>query len=110
MHLRTYVGGLLVPLWALLLSGAAAAENGTEASIVDDPSATKSSSPPTRPNIIVMQPDDFAFMDEWTPPPDNPDGSSEQDGFPPSGLPNLERLRTGGLQMMQAYTTSPVCG
>ena len=109
MHLRTYVGGLLVPLWALLLSAAAAAENGTEASIVDDPSATKSSSPPTRPNIIVMQPDDFAFMDEWTP-PGNPDGFSEQDGFPPSGLPNLERLRTGGLQMMQAYTTSPVCG
>jgi len=75
-----------------------------------------------RPNIIVMQPDDFPFFAEWTPPPKNPKpvdkqmgaGSGDREefaeGFPSNyGMPNLERLRTQGLQMMQAYTASAMC-
>ena len=63
------------------------------------------------PNFIIMQPDDLQFFQEWTPPftvktnarvnfPDN-DGN---------GLPNIDLLRTNGLQMMNAYTASPMCG
>ena len=62
-----------------------------------------------RPNVIIMQPDDFPFMDEWTGPPNkpnNPDFHPEID----NGLQHINRLRLNGLQMMQAYTASPVCG
>ena len=90
------------------------------------------------PNIIVMQPDDFPFFAEWSPPPKNPkvvvevgggkkgggkkntrslqNTSSKKDNrefaerFPNGyGMPNLERLRTQGMQMMQAYTASSAC-
>jgi len=58
-----------------------------------------------------MQPDDLAFFDEWGAPPNNPDaGDRTPITFPSAGLPNIERLREGGLQMMQAYTASPMCG
>ncbi|VEU40089.1 unnamed protein product [Pseudo-nitzschia multistriata] len=57
-----------------------------------------------------MQPDDFRFLDNWTPPPNTPDNPNLADPFPAVGLPNIERLRTNGLQMMQAYTGSPMCG
>mmetsp|Transcript_24418 Transcript_24418/g.51940 ORF Transcript_24418/g.51940 Transcript_24418/m.51940 type:complete len:188 (+) Transcript_24418:578-1141(+) len=66
----------------------------------------------TRPNIIIMQPDDFKFLDEWTPPPNNPVTPDTRDRFPYNdgkGLPNIERLRLNGLQMMQAYSSSPMC-
>jgi len=63
-----------------------------------------------RPNLIIMQPDDLPFMDEWNPPPNTPNNPNKVDPFPPSGLPNIERLRNGGVQMMQAYTSSPKCG
>jgi len=66
--------------------------------------------PPARPNIIIMQPDDLAFLDEWTPPPNKPTDPDSEDRFPPSGLPNIDSLRVNGLQMMQAYAASPVCG
>jgi len=63
-----------------------------------------------RPNIIIMQPDDLVFMDEWGPPPNNPIASDSANIYPQTGMPNIEALRTGGLQMKQAYTASPVCG
>ena len=74
------------------------------------PEPTKDPNAPSRPNIIVMQPDDLVFFDEWTPPPNNPKTPNKQETFPAAGLPNIDALRTGGLQMMQAYTASPKCG
>eukprot|EP00547_Thalassionema_nitzschioides_P016687 CAMPEP_0194251322 /NCGR_PEP_ID=MMETSP0158-20130606/25181_1 /TAXON_ID=33649 /ORGANISM="Thalassionema nitzschioides, Strain L26-B" /LENGTH=490 /DNA_ID=CAMNT_0038988429 /DNA_START=32 /DNA_END=1501 /DNA_ORIENTATION=- len=71
-----------------------------------------------RPNFIVCQPDDLPFFEEWTPPPHFPKGR-DMEFFPSNNnnddgggglLPNMERLRTQGLQLMQAYTTSPMCG
>ena len=61
-------------------------------------------------NVIVMQPDDLPFFDEWSAPPNNPNRPRQNNNFPNYGLPNLERLRMNGLQMLQAYTASPVCG
>jgi arylsulfatase A-like enzyme len=68
-----------------------------------------------KPNIIVMQPDDLQFYDDWSPPPNNPIAPSEMNPIPRSSdgnvlLPNMEFLRTNGLQMKQAYTVSPMCG
>lgn len=63
--------------------------------------------PNNRPNIIIMQPDDLVFMDEWGPPPNTPGTKNE---IPSAGMPHIEALRTGGLQMTQAYAVSPVCG
>lgn len=87
--------------------------------VVDDGSPTEAptnagpTDPDTRPNIIIMQPDDLPFLDEWGPPPNNPESSNSKNTFPDNngnGLPNIERLRLNGLQMKQAYTASPVCG
>ena len=63
-----------------------------------------------RPNFIVMQPDDLEFFEEWMPPAHFPNTNEffTYDGV--FGLPNLDRLRSRGLHMKQAYTTSPVCG
>ena len=74
------------------------------------PSKSSTNDEPRRPNIIVMQPDDLRFFDNWGPPPNNPTEILNQVNFPPSGFPNVERLRTNGVQMMQAYTASPACG
>jgi hypothetical protein len=68
----------------------------------------------TVPNIIIMQPDDLPFLEEWGPPPKSPT-TSDSENIPVDGngdglMPHIEALRTGGLQMMQAYTASPVCG
>ena len=63
-----------------------------------------------QPNIIIMQPDDLVYFDPWTPPPKNPITPNSTTPFPDYGLPNIERLRLNGLQMMQAYTASPMCG
>lgn len=63
-----------------------------------------------RPNIIIMQPDDLPFFDVWGPPPPNPSTPDQSINIPSYGLPNIESLRLNGLQMMQAYTTSPMCG
>ena len=65
-----------------------------------------------RPNIIIMQPDDLAFFDEWTPPPNTPNEPARQstvNPLPAAGLPNLERLRRNGLQMTNAYAAAPMC-
>lgn len=54
-----------------------------------------------KPNFIVCQPDDLKFLERWTPPPHNdecPDITFGPD------LPNIDRLRRQGLQMMEAYT------
>lgn len=63
-----------------------------------------------RPNVIVMQPDDLVFFDKWGPAPNNPSEPDREVNFPNSGLPNMELLRTNGLQMMQAYAVAPMCG
>ena len=67
------------------------------------------------PNIIIMQPDDLPFLDEWGPPPNNPNETDSANTIPVSKkgkslMPHIEKLRKNGLQMMQAYTASPVCG
>ena len=74
-----------------------------------------SSSPSTivtsdRPNVIIMQPDDLHIYDIWNPPPNNPDNPNQSHVTSSYGLPNIESLRLNGLQMMQAYTTSAMCG
>lgn len=56
-----------------------------------------------RPNFIVLQPDDLLFFEKWSPPPHFP-GRPQVAILPESGLPNIERLRTNGVQMMEAYT------
>lgn len=57
-----------------------------------------------KPNFIVMQPDDLRFFEAWTPPPHYPT-RAQVENFPCDNcLPNIERLRTNGLQMMEAYT------
>eukprot|EP00586_Coscinodiscus_wailesii_P015166 CAMPEP_0172511598 /NCGR_PEP_ID=MMETSP1066-20121228/237604_1 /TAXON_ID=671091 /ORGANISM="Coscinodiscus wailesii, Strain CCMP2513" /LENGTH=963 /DNA_ID=CAMNT_0013291045 /DNA_START=206 /DNA_END=3094 /DNA_ORIENTATION=- len=58
------------------------------------------------PNIIIMQPDDLPFFTAWSP----PEGGAGSSFASSSTIPNIERLRTQGLQMMQAYTASPKCG
>jgi len=77
-----------------------------------------------RPNIIIMQPDDLQFLDEWTPPPyapspnpgpltssnHNPAGPNPSPDNDGKGLQHINSLRLNGVQMMQAYTTSPLCG
>ena len=63
-----------------------------------------------KPNIIVMQPDDLSFYDDWGAPPNNPSTPTLTKSIPTSGLPNMEYLRNNGLHMKQAYTVSPVCG
>ena len=62
-----------------------------------------------QPNIIVMQPDDLQYYDEWSPPPNNPSRANEVLATPSVGLPNMEFLKNG-LHMLQAYTVSPMCG
>ena len=62
-----------------------------------------------RPNFIVMQPDDLQFFEEWTPPAHFPARRDDVYSFV-LPLRNIERLRTAGLQMRQAYTASPMCG
>lgn len=61
-----------------------------------------------QPNFIVMQPDDMEFFEAWMPPAhvDN----NNVFAFPASGLPNMERLRQGSVQMTQAYTATSTCG
>ena len=62
-----------------------------------------------RPNIIIMQPDDFEFLAEWTPPAHFNDENGPIHRL--RGLvPNINRLRYQGLTMQRAYTTSPMCG
>ena len=64
--------------------------------------------PTERPNVIIIQPDDLIFYNDWGRPPH----SGAPNLLPGSGddMPNLEDLRSRGLQMQQAYTASPVCG
>jgi len=66
-----------------------------------------------RPNIIIMQPDDLPFLDEWTDPPELPSDPTATNPFPNNdgnGLSHIDSLRLNGLQMMQAYAASPMCG
>lgn len=53
-----------------------------------------------KPNFIVFQPDDLQFLERWTPQPHNDEWPVI--AFGPK-LPNIERLRTQGVQMMEAY-------
>lgn len=73
-------------LWTFLNAAAAAAQQNR------------------RPNFIILQPDDLRFQERWNPPPHHP--NNPQITRLPSAeiMPNIERLRQGGLQMTQAYT------
>ena len=65
----------------------------------------------TTPNIIIIQPDDLPFFDEWTPPPNNPINPNRGvNPLPDQGLPNINFLRENGVEMLQANTASPVSG
>lgn len=79
---------------------------------VDTESADETSSEtPSKPNIIVIQPDDLPFYDVWGPPPNNPADPDQFARFPANfDLPNIERLRTQGVQLRQAYAASSSCG
>ena len=88
------------------------AKSAAKSSKASSTKASKAGPAPTRPNIIVMQPDDFPFFAEWTPPPMNPadlrPGYAEV--FPGDfDMPNTERLRTQGVQMTQAYAAASTC-
>jgi len=64
-----------------------------------------------RPNILIIQPDDLPHYDAWNRPPNTPNDPNRAYPFPSAdGLPNLERLRNGGVELTQAYTTSAMCG
>ncbi|CAB9519655.1 Arylsulfatase G [Seminavis robusta] len=60
-----------------------------------------------RPNIIVMQPDDFQFFTEWDPPAHRAGATLYSDT---DYLPHLTRFRANGLEMKRAYTASSMCG
>ena len=63
-----------------------------------------------RPNVLVIQPDDLPHYDAWNRPPNSRFYPDFEVPFPGYGLPNLERLRNGGVELTQAYTTSAMCG
>ncbi|KAL7545550.1 hypothetical protein ACHAWF_008901 [Thalassiosira exigua] len=64
-----------------------------------------------RPNVIIMQPDDMPFYDIWkSKPPNNPSTPDKSNPIPNRGIPHVESLRLNGMQMLQAYTASPMCG
>lgn len=67
---------------------------------------------PVQPNFIVMQPDDMLWLEAWGGAAHfQRDDESEWVQVPATSLiPNLERLRTQGVQMKEAYTASPMCG
>mmetsp|Transcript_20506 Transcript_20506/g.43459 ORF Transcript_20506/g.43459 Transcript_20506/m.43459 type:complete len:666 (-) Transcript_20506:1559-3556(-) len=103
-------------VWSLVPGSGAAPEaniNGNADTTTTTITTTTTTTTTTRPNILILQPDDFKFLDEWTPPPNTPDNPDLSDPFPDNdgkGLPNIESLRLNGLQMMQAYAASPMCG
>jgi len=75
----------------------------------DDDDEPKNPLNPTKlPNVVIIQPDDLVFYNDWGRPPH----SGTPNELPGSGddMPNLKYLREHGLQMLQAYTASPVCG
>lgn len=63
-------------------------------------------------NFIIMQPDDMEWHEEWGSPAhfDTSDSSSIILKPATSLIPNIEQLRTEGLQMNNAYVASPLCG
>ena len=70
-----------------------------------------------RPNIIVIQPDDHLFLEEWNPParlefsttpPTSIEEEITQEYISP--VPNINRLRNNGLEMKNAYAASTMCG
>lgn len=62
-----------------------------------------------QPNFIIIQPDDYRFFMDWIPPAQfDPYYHVE---YPPySTLPNINRIRSEGLDMVSAYTASSMCG
>ncbi|VEU33961.1 unnamed protein product [Pseudo-nitzschia multistriata] len=63
-----------------------------------------------QPNIIVIQPDDFRYFEDWGPPA--PFEGSFITQFPPNSnqLPNISRLKRDGLTMTSAYAAATMCG
>ena len=77
-----------------------------------------------RPNIIVIQPDDHLFLEEWNPPghfrmeadawtstfsPSSSTSTFESPAYI-SPVPNINRIRNQGLEMTNAYAASTMCG
>ncbi len=86
-------------------------KEGSTASAEDNDGKTNDSASTAterRPNIIILQPDDLPIYDEWGRPPNNPNTPNRNQ--PLTNMPHSESLRLNGLQMMEAYTTSPSCG
>lgn len=90
-------------------------QSPTAASPVQSPTASpveSSTRPPsaggTRPNFIVMQPDDLEFFEAWLPPPHFVGNNGF--AYPASGLPSIEKLRQAAVEMSQAHTASSTCG
>lgn len=73
-------------------------------------SAEAAVDPLTAPNVIIMQPDDLQFYEDWTPPAHIQTKGQAQQYPPNSDLPNMNRLRLDGVEMKRAYTASPKCG
>jgi len=70
-----------------------------------------------RPNIIVIQPDDHLFLEEWTPPARFDRQTSTPTSFTSidsadyiSPVPNINRIKNHGLEMTNAYAASTMCG
>jgi len=64
-------------------------------------------------NFLVIQPDDMAYYEDWSPPPHHPWSPGSYPGAQyPSGsnLPWINKLREDGMHMTQAYAASPKCG
>ena len=63
-------------------------------------------------NFLVIQPDDMAFYDSWSPPPFLPwNRRYPGSGFPGSStLPWINKLKDEGLDMTSAYAAAPKCG
>mmetsp|Transcript_24567 Transcript_24567/g.52939 ORF Transcript_24567/g.52939 Transcript_24567/m.52939 type:complete len:1002 (+) Transcript_24567:237-3242(+) len=64
-------------------------------------------------NFIIIQPDDMHFYEDWNPPAHLPWTSATYPGkeFPQnSNLPWINKLRSDGMEMTQAYAASPKCG
>lgn len=62
-----------------------------------------------RPNMIVMQPDDFQFLAHWPASPAHFPTTQNPSDMPSSLVPNLERLSRDGLTMQRGYAVAPEC-
>ena len=115
VNMNTFISTIFLTSMAALVSTSAVklpTSNAETRNLRADDTPPSSSTTITsdRPNVIIMQPDDLHFYDIWNPPPNNPDNPNQSHVTSSYGLPNIESLRLNGIQMMEAYTTSAMCG